>query len=35
VSIAVLLDVATASFASMLVARHEKVQETIDVKEFV
>lgn len=35
VSIAVLLDVATASFASMLVARHEKVQEIVDVKEFV
>ena len=35
VSVAVLLDVATASFASMLVARHEKAQDEVDIKEFI
>ncbi len=35
VSVAVLLDVTTASFASMLVARHEKAQDNVDIKEFI
>ncbi len=35
ISIAVLLDVTTASFASMLVARHEKMQDNVDTKEFI
>jgi aerobic C4-dicarboxylate transport protein len=35
VSVAVLLDVTTASFASMLVARHEKMQADVDIKEFI
>lgn len=35
VSFSVLLDVVTASFASMLVARHEKEQEEIEIREYV
>lgn len=35
VSFAVLLDVVTASFASMLVARHEKQQQEVEIKEYV
>jgi Na+/H+-dicarboxylate symporter len=34
-SIAVLLDVTTASLGSMLVARHEGMQEEVDTKEFI
>jgi aerobic C4-dicarboxylate transport protein len=35
VSFSVLLDVVTASFASMLVAHHEGMQADVDIKEFV
>ena len=35
VSIAVLLDVITASFSSMLVAKHEKMQDNIEAKELI
>ena len=35
ISIAVLLDVASASFSSMLIARHEKMQKEVDIMEFM
>jgi len=35
VSAAVLLDVASASFSSMLIARHEKMQKEIELSEFM
>ena len=35
ISCAVMLDVVTASFASMLIARHEDMIEEIEIKEFV
>ena len=34
-SFGVLLDVVTAAFATMLVARHEGMQEEIEVREFI
>ena len=34
-SFSVLLDVVTASFSSMLVAKHEKMQSEVEIKEFV